>query len=199
MPGQSSSQKAIINIHLSGGPSHQDTFDLKPDAAREFRGEFNPIKTNVSGMDICEHLPQLATMADRFAVIRSVVGMLDDHSDFHTQTGFRRDDLRNVGGRPSIGSVVAKVLGPSGSGAPAFISYNGSYPGYLGPVYKPYMPQGGDLRLVSGMSADRLSSRTSLLTDLDRTRRDMDVTGQMTALDTYTQRRRGGCYFGPSC
>lgn len=186
--GQGSSQKAIINVHLSGGPSHQDTFDLKPEAAREFRGEFNPIKTNVAGLDICEHLPQLATMADRFAVIRSVVGMLDDHSDFHTQTGFRRDDLKNVGGRPSLGSVVAKVLGPSGSGAPAFISYNGSYPGYLGPVYKPYMPQGGDLRLVSGMSADRLSSRTSLLTDLDRTRRDMDVTGQMNALDSYTQR-----------
>ena len=186
--GQSSSHKAIINIHLSGGPSHQDMFDLKPDAAREFRGEFNPISTNVAGMDICEHFPQLATMADKFAVIRSLIGMLDDHSDFHTQTGYRREDLRNVGGRPSIGSVVAKVMGPSGSGAPAFISYNGSYPGYLGPVYKPYMPQGGDLKLVSGMTADRLSSRTTLLTDLDRVRRDMDVTGQMNALDSYTQR-----------
>lgn len=180
--------KSIINIHLSGGPSHQDIFDLKPEAAREFRGEFSPITTNVPGIDICEYLPQLAMRAERYAIIRSVVGMLDDHSDFHTQTGHRRDDLKNVGGRPSIGSVVAKVMGPSGSGAPPFISYNGSYPGYLGPVYKPYMPKGGDLKLVSGMTAERLSSRTDLLAGLDRARRDMDHSGQMDALDSYTRR-----------
>ena len=71
--GVRSSNKAIINVHLSGGPSHQDIFDLKPEAPKEFRGEFNPIKTNVSGIEICEHLPQLAGMADKFAVIRSVV------------------------------------------------------------------------------------------------------------------------------
>src|SRR5262245_39568606 len=57
--GVRSSNKAIINIHLSGGPSHQDIFDLKPDAPREFRGEFNPIKTSVPGMEICEHMPLL--------------------------------------------------------------------------------------------------------------------------------------------
>ena len=57
--GVGSSNKAIINIHLSGGPCHQDMFDLKPEAPREFRGEFNPIKTNVPGIEICEHLPQL--------------------------------------------------------------------------------------------------------------------------------------------
>ena len=55
--GVGSSHKALINIHLSGGPSHQDTFDLKPDAASEFRGEFAPIQTNVPGLDICEHFP----------------------------------------------------------------------------------------------------------------------------------------------
>src|SRR5947209_4132194 len=60
--GIGSSNKAIINIHLSGGPSHQDMFDLKPDAPREFRGEFNPIATNVPGIEICEHLPLLARM-----------------------------------------------------------------------------------------------------------------------------------------
>ena len=55
-----SSHKAVINIHLAGGPSHIDTFDLKPDAAREFRGEFNPVTTNVPGVDLCEHFPMLA-------------------------------------------------------------------------------------------------------------------------------------------
>jgi hypothetical protein len=163
-------------------------FDLKPNAPSEFRGEFSPIKTNVPGLDICEHFPQLATMADRFAVLRSLVGMISDHSDFHTQTGYPRKDLQNIGGRPSIGSVAARLLGPSDSGAPPCISYNGSYPGYLGPVYKPYKPQGGDLKLSGAMTADRLESRTALLGQLDRLRRDMDRTGQMDALDAYTQR-----------
>lgn len=186
--GVGSSNKAIINIHLAGGPSHQDMFDLKPDAPKEFRGDFNPIKTNVEGLDICELFPQLATRADQFAVVRSLTGMISDHSDFHTQTGHSRRDLQNVGGYPSIGSVVAKVLGPNGSGAPPFIGYNGSYPGYLGPVYKPYKPQGGDLRLSGKMTAERLESRTELLSYLDQTRRDADQSGQMEALDSYTQR-----------
>ncbi len=189
--GVGSSHKAIINIHLGGGPSHQDMFDLKPEAAVEFRGEFSPISTNVPGMQICEHMPQLATMADKFAVIRSVVGMVDDHSNFHTQTGYPRRDLQNVGGRPSIGSVVAKLQGPTSGGAPPYVAYNEGYPGYLGPVYKAYKPEGGDLRLVGGMSEDRLSSRTNLLSDMDRLRRDSDSTGQMEALDSYTQRAVG--------
>lgn len=189
--GAKTSHKAVINIHLGGGPSHQDMFDLKPEAPVEFRGEFNPIKTNVSGIEICEHMPQLAQMADRFAVLRSLVGMYDDHSNFHTQTGFGRNDLRNVGGRPSLGSVVTRLQGPADSGAPPFVSYNGGYPGYLGPVYKPYQPQGGDLRLVGGMSADRLESRTNLLGSLDRIRRDVDGSGQMAAMDSFTQRAVG--------
>jgi hypothetical protein len=186
-----SSNKAIINIHLGGGPSHQDTFDLKPDAPREFRGEFNPIPTNVSGLEICEHFPMLAQMGDKFAVIRSLIGMFDDHSNFHTQTGYTRNDLRNVGGRPSIGSVATKLLGPTGSGAPPYVAYNSDYPGYLGPVYKAYRPQGGDLRLSGGMTTERLESRTNLLSSLDRIRRDMDTSGQMNALDSFTQRAVG--------
>jgi hypothetical protein len=189
--GIGSSSKAIINIHLSGGPSHQDMFDLKPDAPREFRGEFNPIKTNVSGMEICEHMPHLAQMADKYAIIRSLVGMVDDHSNFHTQTGFGRDSLRNVGGRPSIGSVVSKLLGPTGSGAPCYIAYNDGPEGYLGPVHKPYRPQGGDLRLVGGMDESRLSTRTNLLSSLDKIRRASDATGKMDALDSFTQRAVG--------
>ncbi|MCI0360451.1 MAG: DUF1501 domain-containing protein [Planctomycetaceae bacterium] len=189
--GVGSSNKSIINIHLSGGPSHQDMFDLKPDAPREFRGEFNPVKTNVPGIEICEHMPLLAQMADKYAIIRSLSGMFDDHSNFHTQTGFGRDSLRNIGGRPSIGSVVSKVLGPTGSGAPCYIAYNDGPEGYLGPVHKPYRPQGGDLRLVGGMDESRLSSRTNLLSSLDKIRRASDATGKMTALDSFTQRAVG--------
>lgn len=189
--GVAGSNKAIINIHLSGGPSHQDMFDLKPNAPREFRGEFNPIPTNVSGIEICEHFPLLAQMADKYAIIRSLVGMYDDHSNFHTQTGFGRNDLRNVGGRPAIGSVVSRLLGPTGSGAPPYIAYSGGEPGYLGPVYKAYRPQGGDLRLSNTLTAERLESRTNLLSSLDKIRRDTDGKGQMDALDSFTQRAVG--------
>jgi hypothetical protein len=189
--GLKSSNKAVINIHLGGGPSHQDMFDLKPNAPREFRGDFSPIATNVPGIEICEHMPRLAQMADKYAIIRSLVGMFDDHSNHHTQTGYGRNDLKNVGGRPSIGSVVSRLLGPTGSGAPPYIAYNEGHEGYLGPSYKAYRPQGGDLRLVGGMTEDRLSSRTNLLTSLDKIRRDTDASGKMEALDTFTQRAVG--------
>jgi hypothetical protein len=189
--GIGSSNKAIINIHLGGGPSHQDMFDLKPEAPVEFRGEFNPIPTNVAGIEICEHFPMLAQMADKYTIIRSLTGMVDDHSNYHTHTGFDRRSLRNVGGRPSLGSVVTRLLGPSESGAPPFVSYNGGNEGYLGPSTKPYKPQGGDLRLSGSMTPERLNERTNLLAGLDRIRRDMDSTGQMVALDSFTERAVG--------
>jgi hypothetical protein len=186
--GVGSSNKAIINVHLSGGPSHQDMWDLKPAAPAEFRGEFNPIATNVPGMEICEHFPKLATMADKFAVIRSVVGSAGEHSNHQTHTAYHTRDLRNAGGRPALGSVVAKMFGEGKQGAPAFISYNGGEPGYLGPVYKPFQPMGGSLALSRGLTAERLDNRTNLLSSLDRIRREVDTTGQMVALDSFTQR-----------
>lgn len=187
----SKTKKAIINIHLGGGPPHQDMFDLKPHAPVEFRGEFNPIRTNVPGIEICELMPELAKMADKYAIIRSIVGMKDDHSNFQTHTGYTQEDLRNVGGRPSIGAVVTRLLGPSGTGAPPWVSYNGGNTGYLGAQCRGYQPSGGDLRLVGGMTAERLNSRTNLLTSLDRIRRDIDASGQMEALDSFTQRAVG--------
>jgi hypothetical protein len=65
-------------VFLKGSPSHQDTFDLKPDAAVEYRGEFKPVKTNVPGVEICEHMPQLAKCADKYAIVRGVSHNLAD-------------------------------------------------------------------------------------------------------------------------
>jgi hypothetical protein len=182
-----SSHKAVINIHLAGGPSHIDTFDLKPDAAREFRGEFNPVTTNVPGVDLCEHFPMLAQSADKFAIINSLTGSISDHSDYPTQTGYPRSNLQSSGGRPSVGSVVSKLRGSAGTGAPPFVGYNGSYVGYLGSVFQPYRPKGGELRLNAKVTAERLRSRTELLQGIDNLCRDVDQSGQMTALDAYTQ------------
>src|SRR5213078_2822774 len=68
------SHKAIIMVFLAGGPPHQDMVDLKPDAPAEIRGEFRPIRTNVPGIDICELMPRLAGIADKYTVIRSLIG-----------------------------------------------------------------------------------------------------------------------------
>src|SRR4029453_14708490 len=109
LAGVGSSNKAIINVHLSGGPSHQDMFDLKPDAPAEFRGEFNPIATNVPGIEICEHLPRLAQCADKFALLRGV-----SHSLAAPEFGPK---YMNTGNRPlpslvfpGYGAVVSKEL-----------------------------------------------------------------------------------------
>ncbi len=189
--GIGNSHKALINIHLGGGPSHQDLFDLKPKAPAEFRGEFMPIATNVSGMEICEHLPQLAQLADKFAVIRSLVGSNAGHSNYQTHSGYNERSLASLGGRPSIGSVIWKLKG-SKNGAPAFVSYNGGNPGYLGAQYQPFSPRGGgaglaNLSLHRSLTVERLAERQSLLGELDQLRRDIDASGQMDALDSFTQ------------
>ncbi len=188
--GVGSSRKALINIHLGGGPSHQDIFDLKPDAPAEFRGEFNPISTNVAGLDICEHLPKLAAMGDKFAVVRTVVGSNAGHSNFQTLTGFNQKSLASLGGRPSIGSVVAKLQGSSAQGAPPFVAFNRAAAGYLGPTYQPFSPSSGGLANLSinrALDARRLHDRVGLLSELDGLRRDIDGSGQMEALDSYSQ------------
>lgn len=186
--GTKNEHKAIINIHLSGGPSHQDMFDLKPLAPVEFRGEFSPIATNVPGMDICELFPQLATMGERYSVIRALVGSSAGHSNFQTHTGYNQRDLQAIGGRPSIGAVVSRVQGSAGNGAPPFASYNGGGGGYLGPTYQPFVPgRSNSLRLDRSLTVDRLTDRSSLLSSLDRIRRDIDASGEMTAMDDFTR------------
>src|SRR5580692_12573855 len=87
----SRSNKAIIMVYLSGGLSHHDSFDLKPDAPDEIRGEFRPIATRVPGIQISEYLPRLAGMMDKLAVVRSIIGLRDEHSSFQTTTGYGMD------------------------------------------------------------------------------------------------------------
>ena len=93
------SHKAVIMIYLPGGPPHQDLFDLKPEAPAEVRGEFRPIPTNVPGIEFGELLPRLAGMADKLAVIRSIVGATGDHYSFQCLTG-RSHQRQPAGGWP---------------------------------------------------------------------------------------------------
>ena len=86
--GVGSSHKSVIMVYLSGGLSHHDTFDLKPNAPAEIRGEFKPISTRISGLDVGELLPRMASCSDKWSVVRSLVGQRDEHSSFHSLTGW---------------------------------------------------------------------------------------------------------------
>src|SRR5688572_1373590 len=86
--------KSVIMICLGGGPSHLDMYDMKPDAPAEFRGEFRPIKSNVSGMTLCELLPRQAKIADKFAVVRTATWQEPDHQRIEIFTGFPKRERR---------------------------------------------------------------------------------------------------------
>src|SRR5881296_571461 len=119
--GIRNSHKAVIMIYLPGGPPHQDMFDLKIDAPLEIRGEFKPIKTNVPGIQICEHLPRLARIADRFSILRSVTHTNAGHgggahymcTGKHPAAGFQESLTRPNNQHPFFGSVVARARGIS--------------------------------------------------------------------------------------
>ena len=113
-----SSNKSLIMIYMPGGPPHQDMYDIKIDAPSEIRGEFNPIKTNVPGVQICEHLPKIASIADKCVFLRSVVGAKDRHYSYQCLTGRHKDDAPS-GGWPEIGSVVSSMASRLYTGKPS--------------------------------------------------------------------------------
>ncbi|MEO1994905.1 MAG: DUF1501 domain-containing protein [Planctomycetaceae bacterium] len=221
--GVSGSRKSVINVHLDGGPPHMDMIDLKPEAPAEIRGEFLPIDTKLSGFQICELMPRLATVADQVVWIRSLVGSAGAHDAFQCQSGFGKRDLQSIGGRPALGSVLARLFGTPNDPAPTFIDLmqgrplvrNSARPGFLGPAYQAFRPDisgmfqrdleegmktelarlGKDhatsLVLNPNLTLDRLQDRTSLLSQLDRIRRDADSSGMMSALDSFGQQAVG--------
>src|SRR4030095_7761538 len=98
--------KAVINIFLGGGPPHQDMWEIKTEAPKEIRGEFKPIATKVPGVQIGETFKRSAKTADKFAVVRSIVGARDGHDAVQCTTGWLKSSLATMGGRPSIGSAM---------------------------------------------------------------------------------------------
>ena len=201
--GTGRSHKAIINVYLPGGPSHLDLFDLKPEAPADIRGEFSPIRTNVPGMEISEVFPRLATMADKFAVIRSIVGSEGAHDGHQCMTGRAKRDRPPAGGWPMLGSWTSRVLGPVNDAVPPNLSL--MYPtgnrtwgepghaGFIGPGYDPMSlvnkdplakPQNMTLQ---GLTLERLEDRNELLRAFDRFRRRMDHSPAMENQDAFSQ------------
>ena len=192
-----SSHKAVINIFLGGGPPHQDMWEIKTDAPAEIRGEFKPIATKVPGIDICEVFPQLAGMMDKAVVIRSVVGAAEQHAAFQCNTGWLPDSLQSIGGRPSLGAMVAKLQGAVDPAIPPFVGLavrtqhvpwsDPGVAGFLGPAYAPFLPDGPamanmKLRIPTG----QLEDRRKLLASFDGLKRDRDVTGSLAGVDSAT-------------
>jgi uncharacterized protein (DUF1501 family) len=197
--GSSGSHKAVIMIFLSGGPPHQDMVDLKPDAPAEFRGEFNPIRTSVPGIDICEHLPRLAAAMNRFAVIRSVVGSEGHHAAFQCTTG-RAQIRQPAGGWPSLGSVVSRLQGATHPTVPPFVGLsprmrtmgwaNAGPPGFLGVGHAPFKPNANGMAdmVLQGANLEQLGDRRTLLAGFDRLRRDIAENSEsLQGADRFTQ------------
>lgn len=178
------SHKSVIMVYLSGGLAHQDTFDLKPNAPAEVRGEFNPINSNVPGIQVCELLPMMARTMDKVALIRSITGLADEHSSWQNMVGVGQSTAKREM-RPHMGSVVAKLQGPVDPLLPPFIDlfptmqhkpYNSPHPGNLGRSAAPVRVDGDEVNLMKSLSipADRLEDRKQLLNDMDQFRRRAD-------------------------
>jgi hypothetical protein len=195
-----SRHKSLINIFLAGGPPHQDLWDLKPDAPSEIRGEFRPIGTNVPGIQICEVFPRLAQRMDRCAIIRSVVGCEGAHAAYQCMTGWPQSSLKTIGGRPSMGAAISRLRGPVDPSVPPFVGLtpptkhlpwsDSGTQGFLGPAYAPFKPEGPDLEnmTLKTVSRERLADRRQLLTEIDRLRRDVDASGILDGMDSFSQR-----------
>lgn len=189
------SSKALILVYLPGGPPHQDMFDLKMNAPSEIRGEFSEIATAVPGVRICEHLPRLARITDKLALVRSVVGAKDRHESFQCVTG-RLNENPPPGGWPEIGSVVSKLQGSLGAAVPAYVNlsqkmqhtpYNQGRNSFLGVGHSPFMPLGSvkDDMTLNGISIERLADRRALLRSFDSFRRNADASGAMAGMDEF--------------
>jgi hypothetical protein len=188
------SRKAAILVYLPGGPSHLDTYDLKPEAPPEIRGEFSAIKTTVPGIQICELLPRQAALMHKLAVIRSVTGAADEHSDAQVMSGWTEMQNRNIG-RPSLGAVISKLRASDVPGLPPFVSLRGLSkglePGSLGVAHRAFTPSGpgmANLKLPSAVTLERLEDRRALLARFDRFRGSLDVAHVTGGLDALTAR-----------
>jgi hypothetical protein len=189
---------SCIVLWQSGGPAHQDTWDLKPDAPIEYRGEFKPISTNVPGIQICEHLPCTAKQADKFTILRSMHSRENNHERAinYLLTGYLPLSTLEF---PSMGSVISKELGPK-NGLPPYVAIPNTFPsygaGYLGGEYNPFISgdpnvagyKVRDLTLPADVDWARVGNRRWLLDKMDAKYRALDANTDFDALDSFQQR-----------
>jgi len=193
-----SGAKSAIFINLNGGPSHMDTFDLKPDAPAEYRGTFNPTKTNVPGVEFSEHLPKLAKCADKFAILRGVSHTLGAH---RLGTEYVNAGTRPLASLeyPGYGAVMTKEK-EAPQDLPPFVAIprSAQKPGFLGVKYAPLntgsTPTAGNpysvrgMSLGNGLTVSEIEKRHNLLNDLDNTFAGHEKDNQLLdGLDRFSQ------------
>lgn len=191
-------QKSVILVFLGGGPSHIDTYDMKPHLPDDFRGEFQLIRSNVPGMDFCELMPMQAKVADKFAILRGVktVGY-HSGNEFYSGYAYQEGDAGKPDGvkRPAFGSVVSRLRGGTAA-MPAYVTLqdNDSFEqaAYAGSAHQPFRLHRyarkeplDNLRLPAGVGAERLADRKELLRSFDTLRRDIDGKNTFAGLDAF--------------
>ncbi len=198
------SPKSVLIVFLTGAASHHDTFDMKPEAPPEIRGEFKPIATTVAGLHVCEHLPLLAARTDRYAIVRTLSHRDNNHlmSTHHVLTGNLQpgaffDKVASRDDWPCYSSGLSFLRPrtdgiPSGVNLPTFLvqgplTWPGQHAGFLGPRFDPWQITGDpnrpdfrvdSLTLSAGIDVNRLENRRALLGELNRQQRRMDEAGE---------------------
>lgn len=197
--GQSvSNRRSVILIWMTGGPSHIDTWDIKPLAPVEIRGPFKPISTALPGVSLCEFLPKQAALLDRMTIIRSVDCRFSNHEPNQVMQTANLDAEPRINAEaehyPAIAALAAKQRGPNHPELPPYVVLNMqsrshlAWAGYLGRQYDPFVAKNLDklFQLPSELRQERLVSRHALRSDLDRLERQLDRSGSMAALDSFT-------------
>ncbi len=207
--GTAAKDTSLILIWLDGGPGHMDTYDMKPLAPAEYRGLWNPIRTNVDGMEITELFPLQAKCADKFSIVRSLHHNQGDHftAGHYMLTGRGGASGADTQGKyPFVGAIASKMTGPRKPGMPAHAAVPyamsiGIRPGYFGGNYlgvssNPFETEGdpnasnfqvNNINLPGGLTIQRLEDRASLAKHFDRLRRDVDHSGMLDSMDRFDQ------------
>ena len=205
--GSPGKKTSVILLWLDGGPSHLDLYDMKPEAPEECRGIWNPIRTNVDGIEITELFPKQAKCADKFSIIRSLHHGTGDHftAGHFILTGRGGvSGADNQGRSPFIGSIATKLTGARTRGMPPYVAVPygmsiGLRPGYFGANYvgashNPFETEGDpnaasfkiqNMQLPGGMTVERLDDRAALAKDFDRFRRDVETKGVLESIDRF--------------
>jgi hypothetical protein len=210
-PAATAKAKSCILIWLDGGPTHYETFDPKPLAPSEVRGEFRPIPTNVPGIDVCEAVPELARIADKYALIRSVCHEQGNHGagNHYMMTGAPTRIPVGCGAfvsfHPSMGAFTAYERGHQ-NGLPAYFSMpsitRSGGPNYLGAQYAPFEVDGDpnsahfkvrDVQLPRGLENARFAGRKELRQQVDTLKRFVDKASgdPVQSLDQYYEQGYG--------
>jgi hypothetical protein len=213
--------KSCLIVFLNGGASHHDTFDMKPDAPAEIRGEFRPIASNVPGIRVCEHVPFLARQADKYTVVRSLSHLDTNHPSgvywmvtghpYPKGIGSGLSENISREDHPHLGSQLTAVEGKSHRPVPPFVTLPdyiavngpvraGQHGGFLGPRYDPFVARGNpnaadyqplDLGLVPCVSTERLRKRRALLEAINHQQRQLDRRAVTQSFDSYHEKAYG--------